>query len=1100
MPRGALNAVARHLRHLAGVPADALTDAELLRRFVAERDEAAFAGLVERHGPLVWAVCRRSLRRPEDAEDAFQATFLVLARKAASIREAGKVSSWLYGVAYRTAMRTKQTAAKQRRQERRAPARAPDQPVTEAALHELQALLDEEVQRLPAKYRCPFVLCCLEGRSRAEAARELGWKEGTVAGRVAEARERLRLRLARRGIVLAAALCAVEVGRGAASALPPIVAAAGRGAPSARAAALAQGVIRAMFATQLKGGAVMLVALGLLAAGTAAAARQAFAAPQAVAQQAGGAPRPTVEPEQSQHAGEPAPTDRYGDPLPAGAVARLGTVRFWHGSQATKVAFSPDGKVLASAGGGRDGVVIWDPHIGRPLHRLRWPHIGLALTFSPDGRLLYEAGSCTLFDVATGKELRQFETPPITYGCAAFAPDGRTIACGEWSATARVVLRDVATGAEIRHFAGHSSDVVAVAFSPDGRRLASGSADRTVRFWDTATGKERFQLKGHQDEVYTVAFSPDGAVLTSAGKDSVIRLWDSATGKELRRLTGHEGAVLSVAFAPGGKVLATGGRDGTIRLWDVSTGREVRRWTAHHRGVHSLSFGPDGTTLASAGALDAIRLWEVATGQEIRPAAGHTGVVRLLRFAPDGGELVSRGWDGNLLVWDVASGRERRRLFGGPPSRLGTGVALSQDGKVLALEEAWTALGKKTDTVIRLRDTATGKELHTLAVAADREMALAFSPGGKRLASGGSDSVVRLWDVTTGKELYQRKSGRGGVWAVVFSPDGRWLATGGGDDHTIRLWEADTGKEVRHWQAGSGGPIRPLVFSPDGRLLAGSDTGTVRVWDTEMAKELWSFAGTCYALAFSPTGRTLAIQETKDKRLDNGRLITEFCTHLREVASGQEIQHFDTPQGTVWSLAFAPDERTLASGGDDSTILVRDLTGRLKNGRLPHARFTPKELDWLWTDLGAEAAKAYPAVWALTAAPDQAVPLLRERLRPARRPDPQRLARLIADLDSDQFSVRDKAARQLDGLGEMAGPALRDALAGHASPELRRRAEVLLDRTDLRPLRTVAVLEQVGTPEAKEVLRAWPQGAPESRLTREAKASLDRLVQRPTLP
>src|SRR5437660_941559 len=138
MPRGALSAVARHLRNLAGPPADGRTDAELVRRFVSGRDEAAFACLVERHGPLVWA-----LRRTADAEVASQANFLVLARKAASIREAGKVSSWLYGVAYRTAMRAKQSTTKQRHEERRSPARAPAQPVAEAAFHELQALLDE---------------------------------------------------------------------------------------------------------------------------------------------------------------------------------------------------------------------------------------------------------------------------------------------------------------------------------------------------------------------------------------------------------------------------------------------------------------------------------------------------------------------------------------------------------------------------------------------------------------------------------------------------------------------------------------------------------------------------------------------------------------------------------------------------------------------------------------------------------------------------------------------------------------------------------------------------------------------------------------------
>jgi RNA polymerase sigma factor (sigma-70 family) len=278
MTRGPLNPLVSHLRKLVGASAASeQSDAELLRRFVHEQDEASFAALVERHGRLVWSVCRNLLAQEQDAEDAFQATLLVLSRKAGSIRQGRSVASWLYGVAYRTALKARTTIARRQKHEQRAEARPSPDPVSEAALRELQAILNEEVQRLPEKYRAPFILCCLESKSKAEASQELGWPEGTVSSRVSGARQRLQQRLARRGIELSAALCAVALTERAASAASATLAAgavkaalvfaSGRslaaGLVTARAIAIAQAVLWAEAASRLKLFLVLVLVLTL---------------------------------------------------------------------------------------------------------------------------------------------------------------------------------------------------------------------------------------------------------------------------------------------------------------------------------------------------------------------------------------------------------------------------------------------------------------------------------------------------------------------------------------------------------------------------------------------------------------------------------------------------------------------------------------------------------------------------------------------------------------------------------------------------------------------------------------------------------------------
>ena len=272
--------VIRFIHRIAEAPAvENLSDGQLLEQFAVRRDEASFAALVQRHGPLVLSVCRRVLQHEADAEDAFQATFLVLVRKANAIDKRESVGSWLYGVAYRIAQKARASVCRRRQREQ---ARAPlpeSQPVDEAAFRELSLLLDEEVQRLPVKYRTPLVLCCLQGKTTEEAAKELGCARGTVGTHVARGRELLRARLARRGLALSTGLIVAALSRTAAAAMSPSL--VGRTIGSALASAgnvkgavsasphvlyLVKGAMQAMMLTKMK--LALAAALVVAVAGT----------------------------------------------------------------------------------------------------------------------------------------------------------------------------------------------------------------------------------------------------------------------------------------------------------------------------------------------------------------------------------------------------------------------------------------------------------------------------------------------------------------------------------------------------------------------------------------------------------------------------------------------------------------------------------------------------------------------------------------------------------------------------------------------------------------------------------------------------------------
>ncbi len=1115
MAAGQRDRILVQLRLLAG---DATAgDAELLDRFLASREEPAFAALVQRHGPLVLGVCRRLLRDEQDAEDAFQATFLVLARKAASIRKKESLGAWLYEVAFRIAVRLRADAARRKLHERQAPEVSAVDATDPMLWQELAAVLDEELNRLPEKYRRPLVLCHLQGRTHAQAARELGVPAGSLSRHLQRARELLRERLAGRGFTLPAALLGTVLTRQAATACVPLslvdattraafLAAVGEAAGvSARAVALAEGVVKTMSVLKLKL-AIVLAAVGaVLAASVGAAVWQSSAAnpPEARGEQ----------PPKAAPAAKPR-TDRLGDPLPPGAIERLGTLRFRHEGEASSLVFSPDGKLLAAKSGA--GVVhLWDAGTGKELRRFPSDGftlaIGNAIDFSPDGKVLAAPASgrqVALWEAATGKQISQVELPEvIAIHSMRYSPDGKVLAVG---ADNHCYLLDASTGKPLHHF---KELVNALAFTPDGQALVAGLYERgppksyVIQFRSVRTGEVLRRFKDDSlDFVRAVAFSPDGKILATGSLDRV-RLWDAATGKVVRRIEAKMGQPVNLSFTPNGRTLVAGTEiDGKVHVWDVMTGKEVRQLEARQSAVRSSALSPDGKTVAAGGVYNAIRLWDLNTGLRLfwERDVGHDAPVYSAAYTPDGKWIISGGDNYRIQFWDARTSAADHGLW----CPLVHVFALSGDGKRLASFVPW-------NTQIDLWDAVTGQPSHRLPGAphVDAITATVLSPDGRTVVSAGwkrpsqkeqrGSGKLLLWDAATGRLLCHFVLGQMRADCLAYSPDGKTLAAGGAaEEGPIRLWNLQEGKEIAAL-VGHQHAVAAVAFAPDGRTLvsAGGQDQTVRLWEVATGKEIFTLlrrqgrnVGT---VAFSPDGRIIAAGDGDDRPPGAAREPNRI--RLWDAATGEEIRHFQGHDTNVNALAFSPDGSRLASGLRDSTILIWEVPA---TPRRPEVRLGPEELAALWKDLvGGDARKAHAAIAKLAAAPAQAVPFLAERLSPAPTVEEGRVRRLIADLDSDQFAVRQAAVQGLQDLGEMAAPLVRQVLDGKPSLEVRKRLEDLLARGALPPtgevlrgLRALAVLERSGTAEARQLLEKLARGAPPARLTQEAKASLDRLA------
>jgi WD40 repeat protein len=601
-------------------------------------------------------------------------------------------------------------------------------------------------------------------------------------------------------------------------------------------------------------------------------------------------------------------TDQNGDPLPEGALVRMGSLRWRHGQSVTFVAFTPDNKGVITMS--RDNIIrLWDRETGKEIRRfeakgaavkqgdpllVRPPSplgstTATILTMSPDSKTLaaiFTSNRIHLWDIETGNEIRQFQGPPGSGSVnLLLSPDGKKLAARTFDSS--VHLFDTTTGKEVRQIKSRpteagafrfvlngraSTEAAGMAFSPDSKTLAISEMEvdkmkssNFVRLSDVNTGEEIGKVNTTPTGASSIAYSPDGKVLAFVSA-SVLQVREADGGKELRKIVMPTGAG-SIVISSDNKLVAVKGRDQVVRVYDLNTGDALHE------------FGNPVTAPAMNFNVNAFVI-----------AGGATADARDLAFSPDGKVLIT-GSGQTVRFWNVVTGKEQSQNVGGHRGAVSS-VAFSSDGKYM--------FSRGADDIVRRWDALTGKELSQF-VEPKGTTSAAFSPDGKFAAFANIDSTTRLYSVADGKQLHQLQGHKNGVSAMAFSPDGASFATRGGADNTIRIFDVVKGTERKSIVLPGGNTPGPGVVVLRGGILAGG-----------------------LPIAFSPDGQQLAAYLPAGQVANRGQ--SDAYVRVFDIHTGKEVREITLPIGrAILNLAYAPDGRVLAMENFDQTISLWEM-------------------------------------------------------------------------------------------------------------------------------------------------------------------------------
>jgi WD40 repeat protein len=526
--------------------------------------------------------------------------------------------------------------------------------------------------------------------------------------------------------------------------------------------------------------------------------------------------------------------------------------------------------------------------------------------FSPDGRLVATASAdrtARLWDVRTGRAIGQPLQHARRVTDIAFSSDGLRLVTSSRDGIAQVW--DV-SGQKVGDPLEHDAVVNSVAFSPNGRLVATGSHDGQVRLWNLRTNRMRVLPRRHREAVNSVAFSPDGLLLATASVDGTARVRDARTGATLEVLP-HGYVVSSAVFSSDGRHVATASWSATrpAQVWNVESGQPVNAPFTHDGAVYGADFAPNAPLVLTASHDNVARIWDQTTGQPIAVLVGHTGPVRAAEFSRDGNFIVTASADGSARIW-VSEANPSVPAF-----RKHTGtvsaVALSPDGQILA-----TAGPGTTAQLWNARTGRPGRPIHD----SERTLkSIAFSRDGQLVGTAGDDELAQVWNVRT-RKLVRVLDGHGDtVSGIAFSPDGRLVATASWDG-TAQLWDVATG-DARELE-GNTARLNGIAFSPDGRLIAtASDDGTARLWDVASGDSVHVLRGHTKGVngvAFSPDGQLVATASS------------DGTARLWDVRSGESTRVLRGHTNLVKSVAFSPveDRFLVATASSDHTARLWD--------------------------------------------------------------------------------------------------------------------------------------------------------------------------------